>query len=280
MSRPDDAPRMPPGACAGTRAHAPGVGASSGAGATAPADVAAPNAQLHADGVADEVQAVRDRYARRVPQDARYSLRNPAAMLAWQERLRATADLFGQVGLPDLAGLRLIEIGCGTGGNLLDAMRLGFAPEHIAGAELLADRYAVARSVLPADVQLWQGDATATDFGAASWDIVWQSTVFSSLLDDAFQQQLADTMWRCVRPGGGVLWHDFTVDNPRNRDVRGVPLARVRALFPQASRLVTLRITLAPPIARAVTRVHPLLYPLLNTLPPLRTHVLAWLAKP
>lgn len=275
MSRPDDAPRMPPGACA-----APGVGASSGAGATAPADVAAPNAELHADGVADEVQAVRDRYARRVPQDARYSLRNPAAMLAWQERLRATADLFGQVGLPDLAGLRLIEIGCGTGGNLLDAMRLGFAPEHIAGAELLADRYAVARSVLPADVQLWQGDATAVDFGAASWDIVWQSTVFSSLLDDAFQQQLADTMWRCVRPGGGVLWHDFTVDNPRNRDVRGVPLARVRALFPQASRIVTRRITLAPPIARAVTRVHPLLYPLLNTLPPLRTHVLAWLAKP
>ena len=39
------------------------------------------------------------------------------------------------------------------------------------------------------------------------------------------------------------------------------------------------RVTLAPPIARAVTRLHPALYTLFNALPPLRTHVLAWLSK-
>jgi hypothetical protein len=76
-----------------------------------------------------------------------------------------------------------------------------------------------------------------------------------------------------------VLWYDFTVDNPRNADVRGVPLARVRALFPEG-RVQARRITLAPPIARAVTRVHPALYTLFNVLLPLRTHVLAWVAKP
>jgi hypothetical protein len=86
-------------------------------------------------------------------------------------------------------------------------------------------------------------------------------------------------MWRWVRPGGGVLWYDFTVDNPRNPDVRGVPLARVRALFP-VGRVHARRVTLAPPIARVVTRLHPALYTLLNTLPPLRTHMLAWIAKP
>jgi hypothetical protein len=69
---------------------------------------------------------------------------------------------------------------------------------------------------------------------AGSQDLVLQSTVFSSLLDDAFQQRLAEAMWRWLKPGGAVLWYDFTVDNPRNPDVRGVPLARVRALFPQA----------------------------------------------
>ena len=36
---------------------------------------------------------------------------------------------------------------------------------------------------------------------------------------------------------------------------------------------------LAPPIARVVSRWHPSLYTLFNTLPLLRTHVLAWLAK-
>jgi len=76
-----------------------------------------------------------------------------------------------------------------------------------------------------------------------------------------------------------VLWYDFTVDNPRNPDVRGVPLARVRALFPYA-RVQAQRVTLAPPLARAVTRLHPALYTVFNTIPLLRTHVLAWIAKP
>jgi hypothetical protein len=76
-----------------------------------------------------------------------------------------------------------------------------------------------------------------------------------------------------------VLWYDFTVNNPRNADVRGVPLGRVRSLFPQG-RLQYERVTLAPPIARAVTRVHSALYPVFNTLPLLRSHALAWVSKP
>jgi hypothetical protein len=127
-------------------------------------------------------------------------------------------------------------------------------------------------------VRLTQGDATVAGIASQGFDIVLQATVFSSLLDDAFQQRLADTMWAAVKPGGGVLWYDFTVDNPRNRDVRGVPVARVRALFPQG-RVQARRITLAPPVARAVTRIHPALYTLFNAVPVLRTHVLCWIAK-
>ena len=112
----------------------------------------------------------------------------------------------------------------------------------------------------------------------ASQDLVLQATVFSSLLDDAFQQQLAGAMWRWVRPGGGVLWYDFVYDNPRNPDVRGVPLARIQALFPQG-RVQAERVTLAPPLARALCRIHPGLYPVFNTVPWLRTHVLAWVRK-
>jgi ubiquinone/menaquinone biosynthesis C-methylase UbiE len=128
-------------------------------------------------------------------------------------------------------------------------------------------------------VALFEGDATQLDLAPASFDIVFASTVFSSLLDEAFQQRLADTMWRWVKPGGGVLWYDFTVNNPRNVDVRGVPLVRVRALFPQG-RLQHERVTLAPPIARAVTRVHPSLYTVCNLVPLLRSHVLCWVQKP
>jgi len=68
------------------------------------------------------------------------------------------------------------------------------------------------------------------------------------------------------------------VNNPRNRDVRGVPLARLRQLFPQAA-ITHRRVTLAPPLARPLCRLHPGLYPIANALPLLRTHVLAWAGK-
>ena len=225
-----------------------------------------------------EPDAVAERYARRAASD-RYSMLRPDVWHTVQERQRAMLTLFARLGWADLAALRLLEVGCGSGANLQELLRLGFAPQHLSGAELLPERIALARAGLPATVTLFEGDATQLDLAPASFDIVFVSTVFSSLLDSAFQQRLADTMWRWVKPGGGVLWYDFTVNNPRNADVRGVPLGRVRSLFP-AGRVQSQRITLAPPIARAVTRVHPAFYTLFNTVPLLRTHSLAWIAKP
>jgi len=225
----------------------------------------------------DEPRAVAERYARRVATD-RYSALRPDVWQTLHERQRALLALLARIGWSDLSNKRLLEVGCGGGSNLLELLRLGFAPQHLSGVELLPERYAQARHVLPAALALHAGDALQLDLPVDSQDAVFVSTVFSSLLDDAFQQRLAAAMWRWVKPGGGVLWYDFTVDNPRNPDVRGVPLARVRALFPDG-RVQARRITLAPPIARAVSRVHPALYTLCNALPPLRTHVLAWIGK-
>ena len=226
-----------------------------------------------------EPEAVAARYARRTD-DGRYSLLRPDVWQTVQERQRALLRLLSRHGVANLAQRRLLEVGCGAGGNLLELLRLGFAPDRLAGIELLPERFAQARAVLPQALRLIEGDALQVDVAEASQDIVFVSTVFSSLLDDAFQQRLAAAMWRWTRPGGAVLWYDFTVDNPRNPDVRGVPLRRVRMLFPQAAAVDARRVTLAPPVARAVCRVHPSLYTALNALPLLRTHLLAWVAKP
>ena len=227
----------------------------------------------------DETRAVAERYARRGGLD-RYSMLQPDVWQSVQERQRAMLALFRQQGMTDLPSLRLLEVGCGAGGNLLEMLRLGFDAGHLSGIELLPERLAQARHQLPAALQLFVGDASTLQAVApASQHIVLQSTVFSSLLDDDFQQRLAQAMWRWVAPGGGVLWYDFTVNNPRNPDVRGVSMARVRALFPQA-QLVARRVTLAPPIARALCRLHPALYTWANALPLLRSHALLWLAKP
>ena len=225
-----------------------------------------------------ESGAVAERYARR-GDPGRYSPLRPDVWQTLQERQRAMLGLFARAGLDDLSRLRLLEVGCGAGGNLLELLRLGFAPQNLSGIELLPERLALARAMLPEALTLQGGDALDAPVEAQSLDIVFVSTVFSSLLDDAYQQRLADAMWSWLKPGGAVLWYDFTVDNPRNPDVRGVPLARLRVLFPQG-RLRHRRVTLAPPLARAVTRLHSAIYTLLNTLPLLRTHVLAWVEKP
>jgi SAM-dependent methyltransferase len=226
----------------------------------------------------DETRAVAERYARRAD-PGRYSPLRPDVWQTLHERQRELLQLLVHQGITDLSHLRLAEVGCGAGGNLLELLRLGFAPQHLQGLELLPDRHAQARAALPAATAVWLGDASQAPIEAASLDLVLQSTVFTSLLDPGFQQQLADAMWRWLRPGGAVLWYDFTVNNPRNADVRGVPLARVRQLFPRA-HIVHRRITLAPPLARAVCRLHPALYSVFNSVPWLRTHLLAWVGKP
>jgi SAM-dependent methyltransferase len=224
-----------------------------------------------------EPQAVVDRYARRDVGD-RYSMLRPDVWQSVQERQRAMLRLFARLGWRDLAELRLTEVGCGGGGNLLEMLRLGLRADHLTGIELLPERCAQARLALPQAAALIEGDAMRAAIEPGSQHVVFVSTVFSSLLDDAFQQALAERMWQWVQPGGGVLWYDFTVDNPRNADVRGVPLSRVRHLFPRG-RVQSRRVTLAPPIARRVAAVHPSLYTLFNLLPLLRTHVLCWIAK-
>jgi SAM-dependent methyltransferase len=227
-----------------------------------------------------EVDAVRERYARRSSNldPLRYSLLNDSVLLSHQEKQRALVRWVRECAIQPLETKRVLEVGCGNGSNLLDLMRLGFRPENLVGNELLPQRSEEARRMLPAAVTVLAGDATQTDLSPGTFDVVMQSTVFSSLLDDGFQMRLAQCMWQWVRSGGGVLWYDFVYDNPSNPDVRGVPADRVRALFPEG-RVWQRRLTLAPPIARRVTSLHPRLYGLFNSMPFLRTHRLCWIMK-
>lgn len=230
----------------------------------------------------DTAARMAKQYGRRdaIADAQRYSLFDGAALQEYQTRQRAMLALWRAQGWRTLGGRRIVEVGCGSGGNLLDLLRLGASADGLAGIDLLPERVAAARRCLPAAVTLIEGDATAAPIAPDSHDAVLAFTVFSSLLDDAMQVNLAAAMWRWVKPGGGVLWYDFTLDNPRNPDVRGVPLRRVRALFPGA-QLFSRRVALAPPLARVLARVHPALITLATAcLPFLMTHRLVWAKKP
>jgi SAM-dependent methyltransferase len=228
-----------------------------------------------------EPARVEERYERRKSskQASLYSMLDPYVYLSVQERERQLISLIETFRLGPIETKTVLEIGCGSGTNLLELIKLGFDPANLTGNELLPDRVAAARHRLPAATQILAGDAAELDLPPASCDIVYQSTVFTSLLDDGFQAKLADKMWSLVKPGGGILWYDFIYNNPNNPDVRGAPVKRVRERFP-AGKMYFRRVTLAPPIGRAVTKIYPCLYHIFNALPFFRTHILAWIAKP
>ena len=228
--------------------------------------------------LAEEAGAVRARYARRVGTD-RYSMLKPDVWQSTQERQRAMIRLLVEIGCADLGTLRILEVGCGSGNNLLDFLRFGAVPENLVGVDLLPDRVAAAASRLPGGTRVLHADAARDPIvPEASQDIVLAATVFSSILDPLVRERLAARIWSWVRPGGGILWYDFTYDNPANRDVVGIPAREVTALFPEG-RIICRRLTLAPPLSRRICGLHPSAYHILNAIPWLRSHILCWIGK-
>ena len=227
-----------------------------------------------------ETKNIKERYSKRSQNDYGdvYSPLNPYVYMWKQELERVLIKNILAPYLQPLNKKTLLEIGCGNGINLLEFIRLGFLPENITGIELLPERAEHAKSILPKSITVINDDATNIDSERIKYDVVFQSTVFTSILDQSVQIELANIMWQLAKPGGGILWYDFIYNNPNNPDVRGVPIKRIRELFPEGE-FITKKVTLAPPIARALTRLHPALYTTFNTIPFLRTHALCWIKK-
>ena len=227
----------------------------------------------------NELIEIKKRYERRnslTPH--RYNILQPDVYLRKQEFERGLIKWLTWKNYPSIQELKLLEIGCGGGLNLLKFIELGFQPVNILGNELLTERAVSARKILPKEIEIIEGDALKLDISHNSYDVVFQSTVFSSILNFEFQKELAEKLWNIAKPEGGILWYDFTYNNPRNRDVSGITLKKIRQLFPNGI-ITHWRMTLAPPISRFVTKFHPNLYSLFNIFPFLKTHILCWIEK-
>ncbi len=228
----------------------------------------------------DEVQKIIERYNKRknsLP-SGRYDFLNPWVYMNELEKECAIIRIFNKVGMNDLKSKNLLEIGCGNGANLLWFIRIGFSPHLLVGNELLPERAQIANNNTPKGLNIITGNALDIHYPENSFDIIYQSMVFSSILDDEFTQRLAQKIWSLIKVGGGILWYDFIYDNPLNKDVHGISFNKLKKLFPEA-KIVKQKISLAPPLARRLTKISDNLYTLFNSLIFLRTHILCWIAK-
>jgi ubiquinone/menaquinone biosynthesis C-methylase UbiE len=211
-------------------------------------------------------------YARR-PKDARYSLFRQGQLFLVQERERETLAMLQRHGFESLHTARIVEIGCGTGLWLRDFVRWGARPENITGLDLLPDRVAEARRVCPPSVTIACGHAADLGLASNAYDLVVQSTVFTSILAAEMKRQVAAEMIRIVKTEGLILWYDFHINHPGNPDTRAVKKAEIRQLFP-GCRIELRRITLAPPLLRFLAPYSWVLCQVLGKMPWLCTHYL------
>lgn len=227
----------------------------------------------------EEIERVRDAYARRAERrlDERYSLTDPTNLYLFQRRERAILAALKRHRLAPLDGLRILDIGCGSGEMLVDLARYGGTPSLMCGIDLLDERTSRA----------WQrnqqfaiatGNAAALPYDGSSFDLVLQFTLMSSVLDAGVRAQIAVEALRVLRPGGAILWYDF-IWNPTNRDVRGVGLREIRSLYPNCG-VHARRVTLAPPLMRRIAPLSWTLCRALETVPFLRSHYLIVIRKP
>jgi ubiquinone/menaquinone biosynthesis C-methylase UbiE len=227
----------------------------------------------------NETERILQEYARRsheIPKE-RYAAWNPAQILMVDSRRRAAAILLHELDAFPRSGEPCLEVGYGRLGWLSDLISWGLGAKDLHGIELSEERAKAARAALPgADLRV--GDAAKIPWPDGTFRLVVVSTVFSSILDSRNRFIIADEIARVMAQGGALLWYDFTYNNPANPNVRGINKSEVRRLFPWFGARLR-RVTLAPPVARAVAPRSWLLATFLESLPFLCSHLIGVLVK-
>jgi ubiquinone/menaquinone biosynthesis C-methylase UbiE len=224
-----------------------------------------------------EEKRIHEAYERR-RSGSLYSRFNPAYLFMVQEREQQFLRLLKRYGFAELQHRRILEVGCGNGDLLRDFIKWGAQPENLSGVDLIPHRVAEAMVVCPRAVKIQQGNAAELEFPDETFDIVLQSTVFTSVLDPITKKEMAAEMCRVLKRDGLILWYDYHMNNPHNPDVRGVKLHEIQKLFPQYETRIK-RITLAPPIARQIAPYSWLLCYFLSKVPWLCSHYIGVLRK-
>lgn len=111
-------------------------------------------------------------------------------------------------------GGQVLEVGCGTGRNLIKAAKMYPGAEFfgfdISSAMLQTAHRSVERASLQSRIHLTEGDATNFDggkaFGHATFDRVYISYALSMI--PPWREALAHS-FTCVKPGGTLLIADF-----------------------------------------------------------------------
>lgn len=175
------------------------------------------------------------------------------------QKLAADAALYralGRIGFR--AGQTVVDIGGGSGGSLVPFMELGCPADTLTSVDSYAPNAEAGRRRFPG-VTFHNCDGGSTPLPRASADVVFASTVFCPILDDAIACRIGQEMRRIVKPSGHILVRDWSIGDPRKRNFRAMTGARVEAVF-GVRPFFAERGALPPPIGRTLSKWAPWAY--------------------
>lgn len=188
------------------------------------------------------------------------------------ERTGVLIHALRQLNVKTLGGMKILDVGCGGGTLLRYLYDFGAKPKDCFGIDVLENTLQGAKELSP-NVGFFVANGARLPFADDTFDLVFQSLVFTSVLNPGIKRAMAAEILRVLRKGGRFVWYDFTYDNPQNQNVRGIARREIRELLP-GCKLHFWRLTLAPPIGRITAALSPFLFHVLSQIPFLCTHCL------
>lgn len=94
----------------------------------------------------------------------------------------------------DFSGKKVLEVGCGPGGNLVEVSKL--SPGKLVGADISQKMVSLAKKRVPDGIDIVKTNGTELPFADNSFDIVFTATVLQHVTDEKMLSQLMEEICR------------------------------------------------------------------------------------
>ncbi len=164
----------------------------------------------------------------------------------------------------------VMDLGCGDANVARTLDAAGVRPAVYLGIDLLPERLARARALVPWGTFV-EASADRLPHEDASVDLAVAFTLLSSIPAKELRSAVLREVSRVVRPGGALLIYDIRVPSPGNRHLRRVSVNEIREAFP-GWNVSSRSLTVLPPLARSAIGSSNAGYRLMHGIPMLRSH--------
>jgi ubiquinone/menaquinone biosynthesis C-methylase UbiE len=168
---------------------------------------------MSTDNEVDRLIKVYRKYGQTEEAGKRWSDANAGNRAIREERERVLGCMLEENGYLPLVNRRILDIGSGSGKNLVSLMQWGALPENLFGVDLMAERIAGAKQCFPG-IQFTQGNAEQLNFDEHSFDLILLFTVFTSILDNSMARNVAEEAQRVLKPKGAIVGMTFPITTP------------------------------------------------------------------